>query len=109
MVLDNLIHRKELPVIIAIFISAGSVPGAPQNGLEGNRRSLEFDTLSGRYASFLMEEILPEEAKSYTLRSDASGRGICGISSGGNYPNGFGTPRHVFRKTRNRKTIATTG
>ena len=83
-VLDNLIHRKELPVIIAIFVSAGSVPGAPPpNGLEGNQRSLEYDTLSGRYASFLMEEILPEVAKKYNLRTDAAGRGICGISSGG--------------------------
>jgi enterochelin esterase-like enzyme len=83
-VMENLIHRKELPVIISIFINPGVIPGAPPpNGLEGNQRSLEYDTLGGRYASFLMEEILPEVAKEYNLRTDAAARAICGCSSGG--------------------------
>ena len=35
------------------------------------------------YARFLLEEILPEVAKSYQLTSDPEGRAICGNSSGG--------------------------
>ena len=43
------------------------LPGAPPpNGLEGNQRSLEYDTMSGRYASFLLEEILPDVGKQKT-------------------------------------------
>jgi len=83
-VMDNLIHRNEMPVMIGIFINPGTVPGAePPAGHDGSQRSIEYDTLSGRYASFLMEEILPKVAKEYSLRTDAAARGICGCSSGG--------------------------
>lgn len=81
-VLDNLIHRKEVPVIIGIFINPGNVPAAGQ-GQGRSNRSFEYDTPSPQYATFLEKEILPEVGKSYKLRSDAAGRGICGISSGG--------------------------
>ncbi|HKB04088.1 MAG TPA: alpha/beta hydrolase-fold protein [Gemmataceae bacterium] len=81
-VLDNLIHRKELPVMIGVFINPGDVPAAGQSGVRRNR-SFEYDTLSPQYVSFLEKEILPEVSKSYKLRSDAAGRGIGGSSSGG--------------------------
>jgi enterochelin esterase-like enzyme len=81
-VLDNLIHRHELPVIIGIFINPGVVPS--QNGGPGrSNRSFEYDTLSPQYVTFLEKEILPEVGKDYRLRSDAAGRAIGGISSGG--------------------------
>jgi enterochelin esterase-like enzyme len=81
-VLDNLIDRKEVPVIIGIFIDPGVVP-ADVNGTARSNRSFEYDTPSPQYVTFLEKEILPEVGKSYKLRSDAAGRGICGISSGG--------------------------
>jgi enterochelin esterase-like enzyme len=81
-VLDNLIHRKELPVMIGIFINPGDVPARGQGGVRRNR-SFEYDTLSPQYVTFLEKEILPEVGKSYKLRSDAAGRGIGGSSSGG--------------------------
>ena len=81
-VLDNLIHRKEVPVMIGIFINPGDVPAVGQGGVRRNR-SFEYDTLSPQYATFLEKEILPEVGKSYKLRSDAAGRGIGGSSSGG--------------------------
>ena len=31
-------------------------------------RSIEYDTVSDRYARFLMEEVLPEVEKTYKLR-----------------------------------------
>jgi enterochelin esterase-like enzyme len=84
-VLDNLIHKKELPVIIAIFIDPGSenLTGGKSGGPDQKNRSFEYDTLSDQYARFLEKEILPEVAKKYKLREDAGGRAICGLSSGG--------------------------
>jgi enterochelin esterase family protein len=83
-VMDNLIHGKKMPVTIAIFINPGTIPNTPPTPrYEDSQRCIEYDTVSGRYASFLMEEILPEVAKKYNLRTDAAGRGICGSSSGG--------------------------
>lgn len=82
-VFDNLIHKKEMPVTIGIFINPGVVP-AKEAGQKGRpNRSFEYDTLSDQYARFLEKEILPEVAKNYNLRQDAAGRAICGISSGG--------------------------
>jgi len=84
-VLDNLIHKKELPAIIAIFIDPGSsdLKGGKNGTPDRKNRSFEYDTLSDQYARFLEKEILPEVAKKYNLRTDAKSRAIGGISSGG--------------------------
>lgn len=82
-VFDNLIHKKEMPVTIGIFINPGKIPAADPNQKPRDNRSFEYDTLSDQYARFLEKELLPEVSKQYNLRSDAKGRGICGISSGG--------------------------
>ena len=82
-VFDNLIHKKEMPLTVGIFINPGTFPAA-QAGQQGrSNRSFEYDTLSDQYARFLEQEILPEVGKKVKLRSDAAGRAICGISSGG--------------------------
>jgi enterochelin esterase family protein len=81
-VFDNLIHKKEIPVMIGIFINPGVIPGNDERKPVSNR-SFEYDTLSDQYARFLEKEIIPEVTKKYNLRKDAQGRGICGISSGG--------------------------
>jgi len=82
-VFDNLIHKKEIPVMLGIFLNPGNIPAA-EGGQKGrSNRSFEYDTLSDQYARFLEKEILPEVSKQYKLRADAAGRGICGISSGG--------------------------
>jgi enterochelin esterase family protein len=82
-VFDNLIHKKEMPVMIGIFINPGNFPGATKEQKPRSNRSFEYDTLSDQYARFLEKEILPEVGKSYNLRKDAADRAICGISSGG--------------------------
>jgi enterochelin esterase family protein len=82
-VFDNLIHKKEMPVTIGIFINPGAVPSTNTGEKPRQNRSFEYDTLSDQYARFLEKEILPEVGKSYNLRKDAAGRAICGISSGG--------------------------
>jgi enterochelin esterase family protein len=82
-VFDNLIHKKEMPVTIGIFINPGSFPGDTPAEKSRSNRSFEYDTLSDQYARFLEKEILPEVGKKYNLRQDAAGRAIGGISSGG--------------------------
>jgi enterochelin esterase-like enzyme len=82
-VFDNLIHKKEMPVTIGIFINPGIVPAAENSQKPRQNRSFEYDTLSDQYARFLEKEILPEVGKHYKLRQEAAGRAIGGISSGG--------------------------
>jgi enterochelin esterase-like enzyme len=82
-VFDNLIHKKEMPVTVGIFINPGVVPASAPGRRPRRNRSFEYDTLSDQYARFLEEEILPEVSKTINLRKDAAGRAICGISSGG--------------------------
>jgi len=73
---DNLIHRGEMPVTIAIFLPPGTRPNGQAN------RNFEYDTVDDRYAKFLLEEILPEVGRRYRVREDAAGRAIAGASSG---------------------------
>ena len=81
-VLDNLIHKKEIPVMIGIFIDPGVVPAPHENAQPRFNRSFEYDAMGDRYARFLLEEILPEVGKSYNLSSDPSDHLLAGASSG---------------------------
>jgi gluconolactonase len=84
-VFDNLIHARQMPVTIGIFLDPGVVPppGSDKFAQPRNNRSFEYDSPSDQYARFLLEEILPEVSKKYHLATDGNSRGICGISSGG--------------------------
>jgi enterochelin esterase family protein len=82
-VFDNLIHKKEMPVTIGIFLQPGTIPGSGPGKKSRANRSFEYDRLADQYAVFLEKEILPEAAKKYNLRQDANGRALAGISSGG--------------------------
>ena len=75
-VLDNLIHKKQIPVMIAVFIQPGMAGGKAM-------RSIEYDTVDDHYARFLRDEILADVEKTYNIRKDAYSRGITGSSSGG--------------------------
>ncbi|MCB1122500.1 MAG: esterase family protein [Verrucomicrobiae bacterium] len=86
-VFDNLIHQGEMPVTIGIFIDPGhlkdELPPEPGWQPRPENRSVEYDTLSDAYATFLLTEILAEVEKQYTITKDPEGRAICGMSSGG--------------------------
>ena len=84
-VFDNLIAKGEMPVTVGIFLNPGHKSETlPKPGWEQkDNRSVEYDTLSDRYARFVIEEILPEVGKTVKLTEDPEGRAICGISSGG--------------------------
>ncbi|MBW3625432.1 MAG: esterase family protein [Armatimonadetes bacterium] len=84
-VMDNLIHKKEMPVTVGIFITPGQRGDEypEQIGLDNpNNRSIEYDSLGDRYARFLVEEMLPEVGKTYNLTRDPNRRAIGGASSG---------------------------
>ncbi len=81
-VFDNLIAKHEMPVTIAILIDPGVLKNSAGKTIRINR-SYEYDSLSDRYARFLLDEILPEVAKTYNLSKDPNDRAISGGSSGG--------------------------
>ena len=86
-VFDNLIHQKEMPVTIGVFVDPGhfkkELPPAAGWRPRPENRSLEYDTLSDAYANFLLNEILPAAQKSYNISKLPQQRAIAGISSGG--------------------------
>lgn len=83
-VFDNLIHAGEMPVTIGIFVNPGhSSPEFPENRWRASNRSVEYDTPNSDYARFLIDELLPEVGKTWTLTDDPERRAIAGASSGG--------------------------
>jgi len=83
-VFDNLIHQGAMPVTIGLFVDPGHRGGErPESPFRNSNRSVEYDDLSERYASFLIEELMPELERSYTLADDRKLRAIAGLSSGG--------------------------
>jgi enterochelin esterase-like enzyme len=77
--LDNMIAAKKLPAMIAISIGNGSGDGP------GSERGLEYDTMSGKYAEFVEQEVLPlvMAKANVKLTKDPDGRATMGGSSGG--------------------------
>jgi enterochelin esterase family protein len=91
-VFDNLIHQKEMPVTIGVFINPGNDPVKNPPPAKGEKRadpyratnrSVEYDTMSDAYSKYLIEEILPIVQKEYKITDDPNGRAIAGDSSGG--------------------------
>jgi enterochelin esterase-like enzyme len=78
-VLNNLIAEKKIAAMVAISIGNGS------GDAQGSERGLEYDTMSGRYAEFVEQEVLPlvEQKCHVTLTKDPEGRATMGGSSGG--------------------------
>jgi enterochelin esterase family protein len=77
--LDNLIAQHRVPVMIAISIGNGG------GDAQGSERGLEYDTMSGLYAEFVEQEVLPlvEKQCNVKLTKDPEGRATMGGSSGG--------------------------
>jgi enterochelin esterase family protein len=87
-VLDNLIYRREIPVMLGVFINPGRRPDqpepTPQNwGDRDTNRPEEYNALNDNYPRVIVDELLPALAKEYNLTKDPELRGIGGASSGG--------------------------
>jgi enterochelin esterase-like enzyme len=78
-VLDNLIHQGRVPPMVAVLINSGG------GDAQGSQRGLEYDTVSGTYATFIEEEVLPRISRDYNIlfTKDPDGRATMGGSSGG--------------------------
>ncbi len=85
-VFDNLIEQGKLPPLVVVFAGNGGGDSV------GSERGLEYDTVSGQYATWADQELLPavesetaaqlpEQAVTFT--KDPNGRGAIGGSSGG--------------------------
>jgi gluconolactonase len=83
-VFDNLIQQKAIPAVVGVFVMHGRVKAPNADALDRMNRSLEYDAVSGDYARFLLDELLPYVAKTHglILTSDPNGRAIAGNSSG---------------------------
>ncbi len=84
-VLENLIHKKDIPVTIGIFITPGHRADeypATLGTSNPNNRAAEYDSLSDAYARFIVDEMLTEVRRSYALTTDPARRAIGGASSG---------------------------
>lgn len=82
-VFDNLIHKGEMPVTIALMISPGVMPAQTAEHQARYNRSYEYDSVSDRYARFVIDEMIPLVTKDYSISPNPDHRGICGQSSGG--------------------------
>lgn len=82
-VLDNMIHDKQIPAQLGVFVSPGVVPADGEQSQPRFNRSFEYDSLGDRYARFLVEELLPEVAQTWAFSDDPNDRCIAGSSSGG--------------------------
>ncbi len=82
-VFDNLIHRGEMPVTIALFVDPGTIPATKPRAKDRSNRSFEYDSLGDRYATFLIDEFIPVALDGLRVTDDPAGRAVCGISSGG--------------------------
>lgn len=83
-VFDNLIAQKAIPAMVGVFVMHGRVKASATDALDRMNRSLEYDAVSGDYARFLLDELLPHVARTHelTLTSDPNDRAIAGNSSG---------------------------
>jgi len=77
-VLDNLIAQRRVPAMLAVMIQNGG------GDAQGSERGLEYDTMSGRYAEFVENEVFPRvEANCHVnITRDPDGRAAMGGSSG---------------------------
>ena len=100
-VLDNLIFEKRIPPLVVIHVQNGGWDA------QGHERGREYDNLSGDYATYIEEEVLPrvERHCGVTLTADPDRRAVMGNSSGG----ACGLIMAWFRPDLYRRVLTTSG
>ena len=86
-VFDNLIHRREMPVTIAVFINPGRTPEQPVATLSswgdrGSNRGQEYNALDDKYAKVITDELMPVLDKQFNISKNPEERALAGASSG---------------------------
>ncbi len=77
-ILDNLIAQKRIPALVMVMVQNGG------GDAQGHERGREYDTLSGLFAEFIEEEVLPlvEKNCGVKITKDPEARATMGSSSG---------------------------
>ena len=86
-VMDNLIYRREIPVMLGVFINPGRTPEQPEAnprewGDRTTNRPTEYNSLDDKYARVVTEELMPALQKDFNISPDPEMHGIGGSSSG---------------------------
>jgi hypothetical protein len=78
-ILDNLIQQHRVPPMVVITIGAGG------QDAQGSERGFEYDSVSGAYAEWVENEVLPLAERYFGIRltKNPEGRATMGISSSG--------------------------
>jgi gluconolactonase len=93
-VLDNLIAKKEVPIIIGVGIVPGTIwkdpVATPKRRALRFNRSYEFDSMNDRFPEFVLEEVLPavqklktHDGRAIKLSADGNDHAATGGSTGG--------------------------
>lgn len=78
-VLDNLVASGAVPPTIGVFVDPGV-----REGPQPKNRNVEYDADDGRYADFLVDEVLARVAREHHVTDDPARTVVVGGSSGGN-------------------------
>ncbi len=86
-VIDNLTWRREIPVMITVFINPGRTPEQPEPnprdwGDRNTNRPEEYNRLNDKYARVIVDELMPVLIKQYNISKDPDMHAIAGASSG---------------------------
>lgn len=86
-VIDNLTYRREIPVMLTVFINPGRTPEQPEPNQKewGDRttnRPTEYNSLDDKYARVIVDELMPVLYKEYNLSKRPEDHAIGGASSG---------------------------
>jgi gluconolactonase len=68
--------------MIAIFVDPGILPVVNDANQNRYNRIYEYDSLTPRFAEFLLDELIPAVAKNYNLSKNPDDRGLSGVSTG---------------------------
>ncbi|HTI72020.1 MAG TPA: alpha/beta hydrolase-fold protein [Candidatus Limnocylindria bacterium] len=87
-VLDNLIFRREIPVMLGVFINPGRRPDQPEPnprdwGDRTSNRPDEYNPPTDKYGRVIVDELMPALRVEYNISTDPELHGIMGSSSGG--------------------------
>lgn len=84
-VMEQLIAESQMPVTVGVFIQPGVLRATTKDARDRSNRCLEYDGVGDSYARLVLEEVLPEVVRRYSLNLSTNGNDRCimGGSSGG--------------------------
>jgi len=98
-VFGNLIAKHDIPPMVGIFVDPGILPVVSDADQNRYNRIYEYDSMTPRFAEFLINELIPAVAKNYNLSKNPDDRGLSGVSTGavGAFIAAWNRPDHFHR------------